>query len=433
MKSKIYFVLILLLLLAGCSNNQSSTTDVAVAVALTQTAAAIVAPTEAAAVPQAEQQPEATAEAEQAVQAPAADAARIEFQSGATTWYTHGDLAAGASTRFVLAGFQGQQVTIWLTPDPAPDGTNLYAALNISGADGQSFSFSPEIYWSNVLPTTQDYFIDVTSLNQDLVNYQIVVEVSPTVIDPSLGTMYDLIPDTLCQELGSMASQALGLDFSVQTRAPFFDAVGGEAGQGCSLRAGGTGAQFNSPQEVVNSLVNSVGAGWNPQPLYQADGPTGSETGVSRDMALMLISANWQPAMGIVCPADQPISDCNLAPDQIVYTIKVDIAQYKASFSLDGEWYDSVSGLTLYLYQDWKSIYGGHLIVAQGGNKIDQRDVSINGMIQGQGAVVQFQSGFSENFGTAQITVIDANTIQWKIITPPEGENYLPADATLTR
>jgi hypothetical protein len=428
MKYKFQFASMILMvsLLSACSGNGNSNTDVAVAVALTQTAAAPVNTAVAL-------QPEASATPEAAAQSPSTDAARIEFQSGAATWVTNGDLAAGASTRFVLAGLQGQQVTIWLTPDPAPDGTNLYAALNISGADGQSFSFSPEIYWSNVLPTTQDYFIDVTSLSQDQINYQIVVEVSPTVIDPALGTMYDLIPDTLCQELGSMASQALGVDFSVQTRAPFFDAVGGEAGQGCSLRAGGTGAKFTNPQDVVASLVNSVGAGWNPQPLYQADGPTGSMTGVSRDMGLMLISATWQPAMGVQCPADQPISNCNLAPDQIAYTIKVDIAQYKATFSLDGEWYDAVSGMTLYLYQDWKSIYGGHLIVAQGGNKIDQRDVSINGMIQGQGAVVQFQSGFSENFGTAQITVIDPNTIQWKIITPPEGENYLPADATLTR
>jgi hypothetical protein len=428
MKYKIQFTIMILIvtLLSACSGSANSNTDVAVAVALTQTADAPANTAVAL-------QPEASATPEVAVQAPSTDAVRIEFQPGATTWYTNGDLAAGASTRFALAGLQGQQVTIWLTPDPAPDGTNLYAALNVSGADGQSFSFSPEIYWSNVLPATQDYFIDVTSLSQDQINYQIVVEVSPTVIDPALGMMYDLIPDTLCQELGSMASQALGVDFSVQTRAPFFDAVGGEAGQGCSLRAGGSGAQFNSPQEVVASLVNSVGAGWNPQPLYQADGPTGSMTGLSRDMGLMLISATWQPAMGVQCPADQPISNCNLAPDQMVYTVKVDIAQYKATFSLDGEWVDATTGFTLNLYQDWKSIYGGHLIVADGGNKIDQRDVSISGMIQGQGAVVQFQSGFSENIGTAQITVIDPNTIQWKIITPPEGENYLPAEATLTR
>ncbi len=428
MKQKIQLLTILLLaiMLASCSGNGTPNTDIAVAVALTQTAAGPVNTA-------APQIIEVTATTEAVPKPIPMDATRIEFPTGKTTWYTNGDLAAGASTRFVLAGLQGQQVTIWLTPDPAPDGTNLYAALNISGADGQSFSFSPEIYWSNVLPATQDYFIDVSSLSQNLVNYQIVIETNPTLIDPAQGSMYDLIPDSLCQELGTIASQALGVEFIVQTRAPFFDAINKEAGQGCSLIAGGSGSQFSNPQDIVSSVVNSVGLGWNPQPLYQADGPTGTALGLSRDMALMLVSAKWEPAMGVECPADQPISACNLAPDQKVYSINVDIAQYKATFSLDGEWVDAVSGLTLYLYQDWKSIYGGHLIVAQGGNKIDQRDVSINGMIQGQGAVVQFQSGFSENFGTAQITVIDPNTIQWKIITPPEGENYLPADATLTR
>ncbi len=429
MKQKIQLLIMLLLivLLASCSGSGSQNTDIAVAVALTQTAAVPPANTP---VPQ---EIVSSATSETVPQSTIPDAGRIEFPTGKMSWYTNGDLAAGATTRYTLSGQAGQQVSIWLTPDPATDGTNLYAALNISGADGQAFSFSPEIYWSNVLPTTQDYFIDVTSLSQDLVNYQIVVESNPTLIDPALGAMYELIPDSLCQELGTIASQALGVEFTVQTRAPFFDGINKEAGQGCSLIASGDGNQFGGANAIVDALVNSVGLGWNPQPLYQADGPTGTAVGLSRDMALMLISAKWEPAMGVECPIDQPISACELPPEQKIYNVNIDIAQYKATFSLDGEWYDAVSGLTLYLYQDWKSIYGGHLIVAQGGNKIDQRDVSLNGMIQGQGAMVQFQSGFSENYGTAQITVIDPNTIQWKIITPPEGENYLPADATLTR
>jgi hypothetical protein len=150
-------------------------------------------------------------------------------------------------------------------------------------------------------------------------------------------------------------------------------------------------------------------------------------------MGLMLISAGWKPDMGVQCPADQPISNCNLTPEQKIYTIDIDIAQYRATFSLDGHWEDAATGFSLDLYQDWKDIYGHHTVVAQGGNKIDTLEVSINGSLQGQVATVQFQSSFTTDTGTAQITYVDVNTIQWKIIDPPEGEYYLPAEATLIR
>ena len=406
-----------ILILSACSGKDVSATDVAVAVALTQTAAAPVEP-------QAETQPTA----ETVDQPPAAEAVRIELAPGQTSWVTNGDLNAG-SAQYVLAGQAGQQVTFWLTPDPLLE----FAALDIHSADGNRYSASPEIYWSNVLPSTQDYFIDIVSLSNKGGTYQLVMEVSPTTIDPALGAMYEPIPDTLCQDLGAAASEALNVDFSIETRAPFFETIGGEAGQGCRLRTAGNGTMFSNPWDVVDTLSNSVGLGWNRIPTYAADGPTGTMIALSRDMGLMLITAGWQPDMGVECPSDQPITACNLAPEQKIYTIKVNIAQYKADFSLDGQWVDPVTGFTLNLYQDWKSIYGNHVMVTQDGNKIDSLDVSINGMLNGQTVNVQFQSSFSTDPGTAQITYLDVNTIQWKIIDPPDGEFYLPFEATLNR
>ena len=406
-----------ILILSACSEKDVSATDVAVAVSLTQTAASPVEP-----------QVETLPTAETVEQPPAAEDVRIELAPGQTSWYTNGDLNAG-SAQYVLAGQAGQQVTFWLTPGPAPDS----AALDIHSADGNRYSTSPEIYWSNVLPSSQDYFIDIFSLSNEGVTYQLVLEVSPTAIDPALGAMYEPIPDTLCQDLGAAASEALNVDFSIETRAPFFDQIGGEAGQGCRLRTAGNGTMFSNPRDVVNTLVNSVGLGWNQIPTYAADGPTGAQMGLSRDMGLMIVTADWQPDMGVECPSDQPITACNLAPEQKIYTIKVNIAQYKADFSLDGQWVDPVTGFTLNLYQDWKSIYGNHVMVTQDRNKIDSLDVSINGMLNGQTATVQFQSSFSMDPGTAQITYLDVNTIQWKIIEPPDGEYYLPFEATLNR
>jgi len=137
--------------------------------------------------------------------------------------------------------------------------------------------------------------------------------------------------------------------------------------------------------------------------------------------------------MGVECPTDQPISACELQPEQKNYSVNVDIAQYKATFSLDGHWEDPTTGFTLDLYQDWKTIYGMHTMMADGGNKTDSLDTSINGKLHGNVADVQFQSSFTSDVGTAQLTYLDVSTMEWKIIDPPDGEYYLPAEATLIR
>ena len=246
-------------------------------------------------------------------------------------------------------------------------------------------------------------------------------------------TQYEPIEASLCQQLQESAAQALGVKFSANPAAPFADTLAGESGQGCKLTASGTGTDFKSLQATSTALVNSVALGWDPLKDYQADSPTGTDSGFVRDMGLMLISIHWEPAAGVSCPADQPISACNLTPDQQVYTVEIDIAQYKADFSLDGKWEDATTGFTLNLNQEWKLIYGGHTVVAQNGSKIDALEDSISGTLKGKTADVQFKSSFTDSVGTAQITYIDVNTLQWKVLTPPTGENYFPAEATLTR
>lgn len=261
-----------------------------------------------------------------------------------------------------------------------------------------------------------------------------VTEISTaTATTSSEPGVYDPIGASLCQTLQEVTSEALGVDVLMETDAPFADELAGEFGKGCRLSAQGDGSQFTSPQEVVSNLKNTTGQGWTEQINYEADGPTGSSTALTRDMGLMLIQANWKLADGAICPTDQPIEVCDLQPSQKLYSIEIDVAQYKAAFSLDGHWQDSSTGFSLDLTQEWKIINGKHEVVAQDGNKIDSLDQSITGTTNSSGAVVTFQSSFTDQSGTAEITVVDANTIQWKITQAPEGEYYLPAEATLVR
>ncbi len=97
---------------------------------------------------------------------------RIQFQPNATSWYTNGDLMPSGSIRFVLSAMQGQQMNVYLNTEPAAS-----AAMTISGANGAGYTFNPTMSWSNILPASQDYYIDVFSTSQQNITYQLSVEI----------------------------------------------------------------------------------------------------------------------------------------------------------------------------------------------------------------------------------------------------------------
>jgi hypothetical protein len=415
---------LLLSVLAGCAAPEATQ---APGIEPSATPAEVVS-TETA-LPSATTLPQATATA---VELPVNDFGQIQFSSGGTSWYTNGDVQPGTVSRYWLSAPAGQQVSAWLSVDGASADAPL-AELAVSTAGGSVYDNFSSGYFSKVLPEAQQLYLDIRSLSDQPVTYTLSVEIPAAHIDPANGDLYEPVDASVCQLLRDVAAQALGVEFSMQSPAPFQNFYSAEVGQGCRLTAHGDGTQFSGPQAVVTALKNSAGLGWTEQPLYQADGPTGTSIGMTRDMGLMLISAKWEPAAGTICPSDQPIGACGLSGAQQFYTIRIAVAQFKATFSLDGHWVDEADNFTLDLTQEFKMIGGSHSVVAENGSKIDSLDDSISGMLKGNTVHVQFQSSFAAGPGQAEITYVDANTITWKITQAPEGEYYLPAEATLTR
>jgi len=261
------------------------------------------------------------------------EATRIQFQPNATDWYTPGDLAPNATIRFVLNALEGQQMIVDLITEP--DSSVIpYATLYIWSADGQGYTPNSTRSWSGELPASQDYYIEVRSLSQQSINYTLHVTIpaagstSSQVNQPTQAPVeaYGPVSLAVCQVIQESATQALSATFAMEESAPFTDPVTGETGHGCTLIATGTGNDFSSPSETTANLVSAF-LGWTEQPAYQADGPTGSMTAMTRDMGLLLITVDWALAPGVQCPSDQPISSCDLQPEQKIYTIKVQVAQ----------------------------------------------------------------------------------------------------------
>lgn len=144
---------------------------------------------------------------------------------------------------------------------------------------------------------------------------------------PEPPSGYELPTANLCYDLGQMVMQTLQVTATIQ-EAPFTDYARAGSGVGCLIEATGTGADFESPWKIADDLRAVLDAqDWFEDILYLADGPTGTAAGFWRDDHLCLLSAGWQPEDEADCPADQPISECELEPEQQWYTIGLHCAR----------------------------------------------------------------------------------------------------------
>jgi hypothetical protein len=139
------------------------------------------------------------------------------------------------------------------------------------------------------------------------------------------GNPYVPVTEEVCLTIKESAEAAVGVTFTMEPVSGFMDPITGETGDGCTLTAQSTGAQFSDPYAALDPLVKGM-VGWEEDASQQAGGPTGAATALRRDMGLMLISVSWDPAPEVQCPADQPISACDVKPEQQIYTIQIQTA-----------------------------------------------------------------------------------------------------------
>jgi hypothetical protein len=103
---------------------------------------------------------------------------------------------------------------------------------------------------------------------------------------------------------------------------PLQDPVKNLEGMGCQATITGTGAQFQSPGDVVQTLGSMLeDQGWTEDAMLAADGPTGTSRGYRKGDQLCLAAAMWEPDAAANCPQDQPISSCEVTPEQQLYTV----------------------------------------------------------------------------------------------------------------
>ncbi len=148
-------------------------------------------------------------------------------------------------------------------------------------------------------------------------------------LQPNTAQTYAPISVEACEVLRKSVADALKVAAETETLG-FRDYVAGVTGQGCGITLRGTGKDFSSFVEVAQQIQTLLTEqGWAIDPAYFADSPTGTLFGMRKDSQLALVDVGWLASAGVNCPKDQPISACNIKPEQQNYTITLNVAQGK--------------------------------------------------------------------------------------------------------
>jgi WD40 repeat protein len=103
---------------------------------------------------------------------PTASESRVQFDPGATIWSTEAPTHRGETQRLVLFALEGQTMQVFV----GGEGTDL----SIQGEDGTVLKSTENAksFWRGELPMSQDYFIDLRTIDRDWVDPAISLSIA---------------------------------------------------------------------------------------------------------------------------------------------------------------------------------------------------------------------------------------------------------------
>jgi hypothetical protein len=127
---------------------------------------------------------------------PESDLIRIEFAPGAIEALIPGEVAVGGIDHYVLTAMAGQEMTINLLDPTGEMSAQGSAGLIIWGAEGTVLisDHADAVTWVGELPLSQDYYVDVKSLSQEVVGYTLEVIIPPLPVSTGEGVFPKVEP-----------------------------------------------------------------------------------------------------------------------------------------------------------------------------------------------------------------------------------------------
>jgi len=137
------------------------------------------------------------------------------------------------------------------------------------------------------------------------------------------GTALQPIPTAECQQFAGQIQAAVGFAMST-SEGDFTDLTDNSDGRSCHIQGSTSGQAYAAPSELAAKIA-TVFANWREDPARAADGPDGTEKGLTSGNRIATIEVSWEPGPGVTCSDKQPLSACKILPQQKLWTAMIDI------------------------------------------------------------------------------------------------------------
>jgi hypothetical protein len=136
------------------------------------------------------------------------------------------------------------------------------------------------------------------------------------------------IPAADCQKFAAQLQEAAGFAMKA-SEDDFTDLADGSEGRSCHISGSASDQAFASPADLV-AKISKVFADWRDDPNRAAEGPGGAEKGYVSGDRIASVDVSWEPGPGVVCSDKQPLSACNILPQQKLWNAVIDIVEKPA-------------------------------------------------------------------------------------------------------
>ncbi len=131
-----------------------------------------------------------------------------------------------------------------------------------------------------------------------------------------------------CSQIADELSMQYGLAAET-SQASYTDPITQLTGTSCLIVLEGSAVQFENLANVhttITQVLNRL-TFIEDTALGQGDGPTGFMIGFRQGNKTCRVLAEWVPAEDANCPTDQPITACDLTPEQMLYTLTLNCVE----------------------------------------------------------------------------------------------------------
>lgn len=128
-----------------------------------------------------------------------------------------------------------------------------------------------------------------------------------------------------CQTFATQVQGAVGFAAKA-SEDDFTDLTDRSEGRSCHISASASGQTFTAPADLMTKIA-ALFPGWQDDPARADTGPAGAEKGFVSGSRIATVDVSWEPGPGASCSDKEPLSACNIQPQQKLWTVTVDIVE----------------------------------------------------------------------------------------------------------